>query len=51
MIQRFLNEERDIRLETADRLGYALGLRLVEKERGLGRGRPRAGRAAGEAID
>ena len=33
MIQRFLNEERDIRLDTLDRLADVLGLRLVEGAR------------------
>ncbi len=32
-IQRFLNEERDIKLETLDRLAEVLGLRLVETGR------------------
>lgn len=30
VIQRFLNGERDIRLETADRIAGAVGVRLVE---------------------
>jgi transcriptional regulator with XRE-family HTH domain len=30
VVQRFLTNERDIRLETADRIAAALGLRLVE---------------------
>ncbi len=44
VVQRFLTGARDIRLETADRLASALGLRLVE----VGRARPRAraGRSA-----
>ena len=37
MIQRFLNQERDIRLDTLDRLADVLGLRLVEGARGRGR--------------
>ncbi len=40
VIQRFLNRERDVRLETVDRLAAALGLRLVEVAR-RGKGRPR----------
>jgi transcriptional regulator with XRE-family HTH domain len=39
VVQRFLTGERDIRLETADRIGAALGLRLVELGRKV-RGRP-----------
>jgi len=42
VIQRFLNRERDVRLETVDRLAAALGLRLVEVAR-RGKGRPRGG--------
>ncbi len=30
LVQRFLDQERDIRLETADKIARALGLRLVE---------------------
>jgi transcriptional regulator with XRE-family HTH domain len=30
LVQRFLDGERDIRLETADKIAQALGLRLVE---------------------
>ena len=30
LVQRFLDRERDIRLETADKLARALGLRLAE---------------------
>ena len=37
VIQRFLNCERDVRLDTAARLASALGLRLVETARGRGR--------------
>lgn len=37
VIQRFLNGERDIRLDTAARIALALGLRLVETARGRGR--------------
>ena len=33
VVQRFLSGERDVRLETADRLAAALGLRLVETAR------------------
>ena len=44
LVQRFLDHERDIRLETADKLARALGLRLVEvaPRKGPARGRPRA---------
>ncbi len=38
MIQRFVNRERGLTLETVDRLALALGMRLVET--GRGRGRP-----------
>ena len=39
VVKRFLTGERDIRMETADRLAAALGLRLVEvARRGPGRG-------------
>jgi len=31
ILSRFLSGERDIRMETADKLGDALGLRLVER--------------------
>lgn len=48
VVQRFLNEERDIRLETLDRLAEVLGLRLVETGRGRSRApktpRPRSAR-------
>jgi transcriptional regulator with XRE-family HTH domain len=37
MIQRFLNGERGLTLETINRLGLALGLRLVEGSRSRGR--------------
>ena len=40
VIGRFLADERDIRLGTADKLASALGLRLVEVARPKGRGRP-----------
>jgi plasmid maintenance system antidote protein VapI len=30
LVQRFLDQERDIRLETADKIARALGLRLAE---------------------
>lgn len=46
VIQRFLNEERDIRMETADRLAEVLGLRLVEAAR-PSRGRPAKSRRPG----
>lgn len=42
VVQRFLKGERDIRLETADRLAWSLGLRLVEVAR-KGRTSVRAG--------
>lgn len=45
VVSRFLRGQRDIRLETADRLASALGLRLVEVAR---QARPtRPGRPAG----
>jgi transcriptional regulator with XRE-family HTH domain len=58
VVQRFLSGERDIRLETADRIGAALGLRLVELGRKV-RGRPARGEdpapepetASGRVID
>ena len=37
VVSRFLTGERDIRMETADRLGAALGLRLTEVGRVRGR--------------
>jgi transcriptional regulator with XRE-family HTH domain len=40
VISRFLNGRRDIRMETADRLALALGLRLTELARPTGRVRP-----------
>lgn len=47
VVSRFLRGQRDIRLETADRLAAALGLRLVELAR---KARPgRAGRPTGPA--
>lgn len=49
VVQRFLTGERDIRLETADRLAAALGLRLVEVGRAT-RGRPRTARPAEPAT-
>src|SRR3954453_10157561 len=36
IVQRFLTGRRDIRLETADRLVGALGLKLVESAKGRG---------------
>ncbi len=39
VIGRFLAGERDIRLETADKLAASLGLRLVELAKPKGRGR------------
>jgi transcriptional regulator with XRE-family HTH domain len=39
VVSRFLSGERDIRLETADRIAAALGLRLVEVARAKGRAR------------
>jgi hypothetical protein len=47
VVQRFITGERDIRMETADRLCEALGLRLVEDAR---RKRPGAGRSARDAA-
>jgi hypothetical protein len=41
MIQRFLNRERGLTLDSVDRLGLALGLRLTVVGRSPGRGRPR----------
>src|SRR3954470_20201687 len=41
IVQRFLTGRRDIRLETADRLVAALGLKLVESgSKGRGKTRP-----------
>ena len=40
VIGRFLADQRDIRLETADKIAAALGLRLVEIAKPKGRGRP-----------
>ena len=37
VISRFLNGERDVRLETVDRLAEVLGLRLIEGVKGRGR--------------
>ena len=37
VIQRFLNEERDIRVETLDRLAEVMGLRLIEGAKGKAR--------------
>jgi transcriptional regulator with XRE-family HTH domain len=55
VIQRFLSGERDIRMETADRLAIALGVRLVEVGgRSKGKGRPTRGEvppAGLESID
>jgi len=53
VVSRFLTGERDIRLETADRLAAALGLRLVEvgtKGRAGRRGRP-AGPEGDRGVD
>ena len=47
VVSRFLTGQRDIRLETADRLAAALGLRLVEVARKVKATRP--GRPAGVA--
>ena len=41
VIARFLAEERDIRMETADKLAAALGLRLVEVAMPKTKGRPK----------
>jgi len=41
VVQRFLTGERDIRMGTADRLGLALGVRLVEVARKGGAPAPR----------
>ena len=53
IIQRFLNEERDIKLDTLDRLADVLGLRLAEGSRGRGRPTrsPKAGPTASTAAD
>ena len=40
VVARFLKHERGLTLETVDKLGEALGLKLVK----VGRGRPAAGR-------
>ena len=45
VIQRFLNEERDIRVETLDRLAEVMGLRLIEGAKGKARP-PRPARGA-----
>ena len=51
VVSRFLTGARDIRMETADKLASALGLRLVEVAR-RGRGRAPAGSAlAREPLD
>ncbi len=41
VIARFMAQERDIRLETADKLAAALGLRLVEVAMPKPKGRPK----------
>ena len=41
VIARFLSQERDIRMETADKLAAALGLRLVEVAITKPKGRPK----------
>lgn len=56
VVQRFLTGERDIRMETADRLALGLGLRLVEvarkgRARASGSARPIAMAWAGEGPD
>jgi len=50
MIQRFLNGDRGLSLETVNRLGLALGLRLVEGGRTRGRPSRPSGGHAGKAI-
>ena len=40
MISRFLREERDLRVDTLDRLAEVLDLRLVETGRGRSRVKP-----------
>lgn len=40
VIQRFLTSQRDIRLETADRIAHALGLRLAELGTRRGKSKP-----------
>ncbi len=47
VISRFLSQERDIRMETADKLAAALGLRLVEVGLPRPKGRPKARTAEG----
>lgn len=44
MVQRFLNGQRDLRLESAAKICTTLGLRVVEG--GRGRGKPRAAEVA-----
>ena len=48
VVSRFLTGQRDIRLETADRLATALGLRLVEVARKVRTARP--GRSVGPDV-
>jgi transcriptional regulator with XRE-family HTH domain len=48
VVSRFMTGERDIRMDTADRLASALGLRLVELAR---KGRARPSRAVGVMPD
>src|SRR4051794_13761546 len=43
VVQRFVTGRRDVRLETADRLAAALGLKLVESAKGRGKTRPTDG--------
>jgi hypothetical protein len=52
VIQRFLNQERGLTLDTVDRLALALNLRLLEVARSTGRGRPRktASGSAGQIL-
>ena len=47
VIGRFLADERDIRLGTADKIAAVLGLRLVEVAKPKGRGRPAKPAAGG----
>ena len=49
VLSRFLSGTRDIRMETADRIAAALGLRLVEVGKGPGRARtPRPAQGQGQ---
>jgi transcriptional regulator with XRE-family HTH domain len=50
VVQRFITGERDIRMETADRIAAALGVRLVEVGRPRGRVAPSPVRSVGRVA-